>query len=208
MIHLLMRAAIHHQVKEEKAIIPDNYLDILRKYERMKCSEKTKIKFSWLFDIKPHILNSHVFFNKYIVMNSKWATRLILFNDAETNNAFNITVGHEITHTENQFCFLKFGIKSIKFIAWVNELHADFGGAKKMADGSREKLLASIEYKKKLHIDSTDTISHPSWDRRETYARKYDFGPGLVSEIAKDVGFNDQKIIDRVCEHYKEIILN
>lgn len=78
MIHLLMRAAIHHQVKEEKAIIPDNYLDILRKYERMKCSEKTKIKFSWLFDIKPHILNSHVFFNKYIVMNSKWATRLIL----------------------------------------------------------------------------------------------------------------------------------
>ena len=51
MIHLLMRAAIHHQVKEEKAIIPDNYLDILRKYERMKCSEKTKIKFSWLFDI-------------------------------------------------------------------------------------------------------------------------------------------------------------
>ena len=207
MIHLLMRVAIHHQAKEQKAIIPDNYLEILQKYERMKCPKRMKIKFSWLFDIMPHILNSHVFFNKYIVMNSKWATRLLLCDDDETNNAFNITVGHEITHTEDQFCPFKFGIKSIKFIAWVNEVQADFGGTEKMADGSREKLLASIEYKKKLHIDSSDTNSHPSWDRREKYAREYDFDSELVRKIAEDVGFNDQKIIDRVCEHYKEIIL-
>ncbi|MCM1258588.1 MAG: hypothetical protein NC307_12130 [Roseburia sp.] len=34
------------------------------------------------------------------------------------------------------------------FIAYVNELHADFGATEKMANSSRQKLLDSMEYKK------------------------------------------------------------
>lgn len=85
----------------------------------------------------------------------------------------------------------------MRFMNWINEIHADFGGTQKMADSSRQRLLASIKYEKNIH-QSLDDDFHPSWDRRE-----------LIDQIAKDAGCEDAKFIDKVknCGYYNDIIL-
>ena len=93
------------------------------------------------------------------------------------------------------------------FIAYVNELYADFGAAEKMANSSRQKLLDAMEYKKARKNKDEGTCDHPSWAQRIYYAEHYDFGEELIRQIAKDTGCNNQKIIDKVCKHYQEIKL-
>lgn len=77
-----------------------------------------------------------------------------------------------------------------------------------MANCNRQKLLASIRYKKNLHPNKDD-YTHPSWDRRESYAEKFDFGSELIDQIAKDAGYTNVKFIEKVkkCGYYNDIIL-
>lgn len=137
----------------------------------------------------------------------EWATQLVLYNSVETHNAFLITIGHELTHKDCDIFFLKHGLRNIRFVAWVNEVHADFGATQKMANNNRQELVNSMKYKKSYKEEDKDKTNHPSWERRIYYAEHFDFGKELIQQIAKDAGCKNQKIINRVCQHFQEIKL-
>lgn len=48
---------------------------------------------------------------------------------------------------------------------------------------------------------------HPSWERREYYAEHFNFDEELIRQIAIDVGCSNEKLIKRISEYYKKIIL-
>ncbi len=204
MISFMTKRYIHERVINNT--IPLNYVKTLKEIEKRSLFYGTHIKFCWYFN-HSEMLNARILWKKYILLNPEWATRLILYNDDDLKNALNITVGHELTHGEKEVCFFKFCKDKRKFIRWVNEVHADFGAAQKMADSSREKLLASIKYKSDLHTNSIDGDSHPSWKRRKHYVQNYNFEPELIRKIASDIGYNNQVFIEEVCNFYPNIKL-
>ena len=48
---------------------------------------------------------------------------------------------------------------------------------------------------------------HPSWDKREYYIEHFDFDEKLIRQIAADVGCSNSKLIQKVCNYYKRIVL-
>ena len=86
------------------------------------------------------------------------------------------------------------------FVLWCREVHADFGAAKIMAEGNREKLIAGMRYKQKAVRSSdyavdlllkrkpdttpisatSDSFCHPSWERRIKYAETGAFDENLI----------------------------
>ncbi len=204
MISFMTKRYIHE--KARNSTIPSDYVNILKKIESRNSFYGRQVRFSWLYNHKDY-LNANAFFGKYILLNSEWAFRFTLLNDSKLDNAFDITIGHEMTHKEKELCPIRLNSKKRKFVRWINEVHADFGGAQKMADGSREKLLAAIKYKSDLHTNSTDNEAHPSWKRRKCYVENYDFEPQLVRKIASDIGYNNQVFIEEVCNFYPNIKL-
>ena len=132
----------------------------------------------------------------------------LIFDNEYADRAFKITLDHELTHKEDPFLpyFL-----NVKFCAWVNELHADFGSVKKMFDGERCALLYAIDYKmtyrKNKGKKDVDRYSHPSWARRKNYIQNYNFDDELIHKIAHDVKCKNQKLIDYVCGCYERIVL-
>lgn len=207
MISLMTKRHLQKRAKKENKTLPDNYLDVLKKVEERNLPNEIHLKFSWLYK-HTQTLDAVSFPSKYILLSTAWAFYFVFYNDGEMQNAFNITIGHELTHKDRDICVLKYNPRYIKFIAYVNESHADFGAAEKMANCSRQKLLDSMEYKKAHKDKDISNLSHPTWTKRIFYAKHYDFGKELIRQIAKDTGCNDQKIIDEVCEHYQEIKLN
>ena len=114
-----------------------------------------------------------------------------------------------MTHKDGDyFNLLSFGINK-RFVNYVNEVHADFGAAKKMVNSDREKLIASMNYKLSLKANDKNTSDHPSWSTRKYYAENYNFNKELIERIAKDVGCNNKDLIEEVCKYYNsDIILN
>ncbi len=129
------------------------------------------------------------------------------------NNAFRITIGHELTHKDKEFCPLKvlhYGIGSYIFVKKLNEVRADFGASQKMFNGKRENLLISCEYKRVLrdkYGGTTEDKSHFNWETRKKYAEEYNFNEELIRQIAKDLKYNNEKVIQMVCDYYDDIIL-
>ena len=98
-------------------------------------------------------------------------------------------------------------ILSYKFISWVNEVHADFGAAEKMADSSRNKLILSMKYKLSLKQTDNDSPTHPSWEKRLDYVSNYDFDETLIRKIAEDTGCQNEILINKIISYYKPIML-
>lgn len=117
-----------------------------------------------------------------------------------------ITIGHELTHKEKDFFSFRY-ILSYKFISWVNEVHADFGAAEKMADSSRNKLILSMKYKLSLKQTDNDSPTHPSWEKRLDYVSNYDFDETLIRKIAEDTGCQNEILINKIISYYKPIML-
>ena len=201
---------IKKRAKKENIKIPDDYENILNKYCRIVEEMGYTLKFKKSLNFPSNKLNANAGFfkNSSIIVTPEWAARLVMYSDEEVHNAFKITLGHELTHKDNDLCFFKYRVKYYKFIAHVNEVHADFGGAQKMANANRHILLNAIDYKKSnKRVDKADS-THPSWEQRKYYAENYNFNEALIQQIAKDVGCKNRDIIDKVCNHYQEIILN
>lgn len=143
-----------------------------------------------------------------IVVYPEWAVQIILHGDDENvRNAFRFTLGHELTHKERRCPTLPIRCKLFEFIGQVNELYADFGAAQKVAGGSREALLKSIDYKKenksKLKTQDTQDRLHPSWQKRRDYAEHFDFDENLIHKIAKDNKCSGKRIETTVINFYK-----
>lgn len=220
MINFLTKQYISRRTKELGGSVPDNYLAILQKIENTELPDGMSLRFGGLFNRGKNV-NAYPLFRKYIILNPEYATKFVLYDGdnkkkSKLSKALLLTIGHELTHIEKhqekykQLTPFRLPLKKMKFTAWVNEAHADFGGAQKMANSSRQTLLEVMEYKKAQHPDSKDICHHPSWERRMYYVKKFDFTNELIEQIAKDVGYKNQKFIDKVkaYAYYADIILS
>lgn len=196
-LHIKLRA---QQLKKK---IPKDINNIIYSYENNEFKKQSIIIFSLWKDGFSTILNAKAIDPNYILVSPEWATRLILFDNADTHNAFLITLGHEMTHNEGDFPETHTHFNDKKFIKWVNEVHADFGAAHKMTSSSRQKLLDSIEYKLSLKKQDNDSTTHPSWERRKGYVENYDFDNKLIKKIALDTDCTNSTLINDICNHYK-----
>lgn len=118
-------------------------------------------------------LNGNAFFGKIVILNPEYATRLILYNDDGLQNAYNITIGHELTHKDKQLrAPFRLGKNHSKFIAWVNEVHADFGGTQKRANSDRNKLIKAIKYRLAIKKEDKEDNIHPLICKKNILCRK------------------------------------
>ena len=167
---------------------------------------ENRLVYSWAYDSGSKVINATALLHKIILVNAEWAARLALIEDQDTKDAFMITIGHELTHKEKDFFSFRY-ILSYKFISWVNEVHADFGAAEKMADSSRNKLILSMKYKLSLKQTDNDSPTHPSWEKRLDYVSNYDFDETLIRKIAEDTGCQNEILINKIISYYKPIML-
>lgn len=185
-----------------------NYRDVQAEIQKVNYSD-CRIVFSWLFDFGSNTLNACALLPGIIIFNSEWAAHLMLSRDEETLNAFKATMGHELAHKDNDYVFWEFWTKDKKFVNWVNEVHADFGGAEKSFDLSRENQICALQYKLiyKGKRDK-DTAGHPSWKRRLEYVTKHNFNEHLIELIAADTGCKNEKLVNNVKSHFSYIELH
>lgn len=202
--HVLIRAFA------TKKKFPKKINQFVNNYKNEKLPKEYKIIFTLWKDGFSLLLNAKAVPPNYILVSPEWATKLLLYNNEATQNAFLITLGHEITHNEGDFPDINYQKNDKRFINWVNEVHADFGGAEKMGSSNRNKLIASIVYKrsfKKKKKWNKDYSTHPSWNKREEYVTNYNFDEILIKKIATEAGCMNQTLIDKVIDYYKPIIL-
>lgn len=200
----IKRSARRHNIK-----VPKNIEALLSvALTNVSLPEGMKIVFSWLIDNGSKTLNASAIFPGKIILNSEWAAHLVLLGKDETINAFQATIGHELTHNDNDYLFIELFTKDKKFINWVNEVHADFGSCEKCFQNAREKVFYAMNYKRKYKGErDKDSSTHPSWKRREEYILNYDFNDLLICKIAEDVGCKNLKLICNVSRHFEGIIL-
>lgn len=187
MLSFLVKQYIKKRAKASNLTYPKDIEDILGK-EIQEYATSKRIVFYWLWDGGGKVPNASATIPGIIFINAEWAARIVLFPDNEDmHNAFRLTMGHEFTHQENDYFFLEPFTKNEKFVYWVNEVHADFGGIVKAFDGRINPALQAMEYKRKSKIrEDRDTFTHPSWERRMYFVRKLDFDEKLIREIAAE----------------------
>lgn len=225
-----LRAHIEKRADEWECEMPHNWKKIIKKYKK---SLKTKRKFifiTYLTEQSPEVINACSTPLGPIFVNAEWAARIVLCDNADTLNAFQITIGHEVTHQNNEMPKLVYGLKKgvqhakkqglkyitkhgikesieygkkyISIISYVNEVRADFGGAAIEKEFDRNDLLDSIKYKKGLKDVDKNTFLHPSWERRKFYATHFDFGKRLIQRIIEDEKFDDTETINKILAFY------
>lgn len=207
MLSSLLKRKLFKVAKENNQKVPINYPQILEKAQSVNHLSDDKIVFSWFCDSGGLSLSASATLKHYIVCNTGWALRLIFYNDESTWNAFRITIGHELTHKDGDYFSFRIRKRDRKFISRVGEVHADFGAAEKMAACSRQKLLDSTRYKKALKKKDKGDFAHPSWERREYYVTNFNFDEKLIRQIARDVGCLNERLIEKITQFYKPIVL-
>lgn len=210
---------IKRKSKRKKLIvnIPDNYWAILDQYATIVSDHDYILEFSTRSGMSRRGLNAYAGASSgkqsIIAATPEWAVQLIACNNIETDNAFRITLGHELTHKDPEV-WLKGRLLDCKLLLHLRELHADFGAAKKMASCNRNVLIHACEYKKRFkemvcRKKDRDGLFHPSWTRRIEYATHYDFDDRLIKKVAADLRYsednpNHKKLIEQIIEEYKD----
>ena len=199
-------------------ISSDDYLKILdASCERAKTTivngKYHQIEFRRGRGMDPNVLDGDAgFLNSCpIIITPRWAAKIVFESSNETINAFEITLGHELTHKE-EICALKGGLLGWCFFKTLNEVYADFGSAAKMKNKDRKALASACRYKRKFKIEEgqEDKWSdwHPSWQKREEYALNCDFNDALIERVAQDMPFNWFVLhcgcVEKAKEIYKE----
>lgn len=220
MISICVKRYIFKRAREYNVSVPLNYLQILDKYVHLETPIKAKIIFSQCSSNSQFLAASGTF-KGVIILNAEWAARIALFDNEQTQNAFKATIGHELTHQCKEYSRIsKLGLQRT-FISRVNEVHADFGAAEKMLNGSRELLLQTLSLKQRLHPSTeknqfTTAIKkkfriysdHPSWEQRYNYVKNNNFDKILIRKIAADIDFKNDTVIEQVAAFYDVIQLN
>ncbi len=191
--------------------------DVKKKIPDIKCTLKDALNMSFLGDVKVFFTvlftgfsgkpNAMSLLRGIIIVNAEWAARLVLFDDEEVKRAFRFTMGHEMTHQSGDYTFLEAFTKDRRFVNWVNEVHADYGGAQLAFDGNINNALLSVRYKKQDFQVDKDSQTHPSWRHREGYLKAGVFDMDLIKRIAGDAGCDNKALIDKVCNYFVPIKL-
>lgn len=169
--------------------------------------KNTKIVFVWMlsgFSIHPDAMSV---FPGLIAVNAEWAARLVLLDREEIRDSYIYTIGHEMTHQSGDYVFWEAFTKDKRFVNWVAEVHADYGGAVYAFEGDVQRAIASIEYKAIDNKKDRDRQAHPSWRHREEYLKVKTFDRKLIQRIAKDTGCINEELINSVSKYYNTIVL-
>ena len=151
------------------------------------------IKFSTFPSLNNGSLGANAGFS-HIIFSLEWAAYLVLKNDKTVWNAFLCSIGHELTHRDGNDINSFLHPINIRFIAWANEVHADFESENKMLGQSRSRLIAAMKFKYSQKEQDQDSCSHPSWKRRIHYAENFEtFDEKLIRQIAKDARLQKRK---------------
>ncbi len=166
-----------------------------------------KVYYSRLWDIGDKYPNASSTIPGVILLNEVWASMLILHKDDQTvMDAFLMTMGHEVTHQKKNYSYLNPFSKNEKFVYWVNEVYADFGGASLCLDSDVDRAVHSLEWKKKLRGDrDKDHYMHPSWKKRIGFIQNRTFDKKLICEIASLTKCGDQSLVNRISDYFGEI---
>ncbi len=147
-ISIPIKVYIYIDAKKRRVIIPKDYLTILVNELKRFANWKGKIRYSWFWSAGVHVPNASATIPGLILVNAEWATKIVLNQDnPHMHDAFAMTIGHEMTHQEKDFYYFDLFTADGKFVNWVDEVHADFGGVQKGLDSSRSRALFAMKYK-------------------------------------------------------------
>lgn len=167
----------------------------------------TKIVYSWLLDGWSIYPDAMSVIPGIIAVNAEWAARLVLFDSQDVWNAFRFTIGHEMTHQQGDYSFWEAFTVDKRFVNWIIEIHADYGGTILAFDGALDPALEAIEYKRADYRKDVDRQKHPSWERRKRYLSMRHFDKNLIETVASDCGCNNNNLIRKISEFYEDISL-
>lgn len=207
-LHILKRA------KNYNYQYPKNISEIISKRLPLDMLTHQTIVFLGFMDFGGNTLNAAASIPRCVVLNAEWAAELVFNPAAIVTSSLRMTIGHELTHQENDYSIFftrKYLIKKNRqFIHWINEIHADFNGAlRAFKTMTRQQAIESIKFKKQRKGSSdTSSSSHPSWACRLDYITNFDFDEKLIRTVATDVGCTDEMLIQDVIDHFKCIHLN
>jgi hypothetical protein len=146
---------------------------------------------------------------KYILLNDNWAYTIFTEDTDTIRYPFRGTIGHELSHMNNDTSSIYFSYRLGKFVRWVNEVYNDFYGGELLLQSSREELEKSVDYKMKSKFPKRkrkkNTYSYPSWKNRCYYVRHYNFSDELLKQIATHCKVNTNSYkYNLTCEHIWE----
>lgn len=206
----ILRLKLKRYARKQKISLPVDYVYRLSMYQKLSSQVGCRIVLSWSFNLSGKI-NAGANVPRCIVLNRAWVKQIVWNDSSDVYIAFKATIGHELTHKEGDFRILTIFKNSRKFVSYVNEAHADFGGTLKMLDGNRETALQVIRYKQSINEPlqkKSPSKTHPSWQQRYDYIANYNFNEELIRRIAKDIDFDDETLIRKISDHFEEIYLN
>lgn len=209
MLSPLVDLHIRRKSKAEHRELPENYKHILQFFSDKYSVNGTKLHYMWLWDSGGRFPNASATIPGIILVNAVWASLLVEgFEDKRIIDSFSMTIGHEMTHQEKDYFYLEPFSNEQKFVNWVNEIHADYGGIIKAFDGNVNRGIKALELKKHYKGEKDkDRRSHPSWERRIEYIKTFDFNADLIKEIAKSTNCDNKRLINKVCDYYDSIAL-
>lgn len=213
MVFLETKLYLRYLAKSNKIQFNHSSLDVLYRYIDVVQKYGYRLDFHWWrhATLRSMCCNAGYGKSSSIVATPGWAAKLVFDDSDDIHNAFLMSLGHEMTHKDNDIKVIKgmFIKNGIKFLAHMNEVHADFGAVQKLANSNREKQLKAMNYKQsyKKNVDVSD-FCHPSWNQRYDYIEKYNFDESLIRKIAADVGCANEKLIEKAIRHFNIIQLN
>lgn len=209
MLSPLVDLYIRRKAKREHRSLPNDYKCILYRFAEKYSTDNIKVHYLWFWDAGGRFPNASATIPGVILLNPVWASLLVEKNNDETIvDVLKMTIGHELTHQENDYFYFEPFSKAQKFVNWINEIHADYGGIIKAFDGDVNRGIKALEFKKKCKgSKDKDGRTHPAWKRRIEYIRKYDFNADIINNVAEITGCKNHRLIDIICDHYDNIEL-
>lgn len=197
---------VEKRAMEWNADLPVDLKEAIEEIEKDYQRKGINISFSAKRFEKPERLNANAGFfrSSKIVFSPEWAAYLLFRNDDTVTNAFLSTLGHELSHKE-KFIYPFFYPFDFTFVAWTNEVYADFNSGKHFLNNDRQRLINGMQFKLKKKGEDIEDNTHPSWQRRIYYAENFEsFNEDLILQIAKDARCKDKKLIQKIINYYKD----
>lgn len=147
-----------------------------------------------------------------------WAYKLTFEYSPEIKDAFIMNLGHELGHSITKthipmFLFsksiLKKGTKCDMFRLQSIEVFCDFYG-KKLSGLTSEAAVNVREYCYKINYDikkgeNMSDYIHPQHEKRMSYLKNKSFDRKLIYQIANDIGYKNQKVIEHLVQYFDEV---
>lgn len=113
----LVERSIKRKARKNHQSLPGHYRQILSDAVSGYREEGYKVVYSWLWDAGGKVPNASSSIPGVILVNSHWAFLLVMHEgNGVITDAFKMTMGHEITHQQNDYFFIEPFTNAGKFV--------------------------------------------------------------------------------------------